>query len=151
MAGEHNKLFTDKTATKIDRPVVRLFSQKARDQFCEKIHLCDWSDVYANSDVNSACDIFFDKIQAYFNESFPQSRLSRKRARDKKWITNGLKKASRTKSKLYKIWLKSKTSEAESKYKDYKKIFKRASRECEAAYYKEMFDKKNNSNRSGKT
>ena len=41
--------------------------------------------------------------------------------------------------------MKTKTSEAESKYKDYKKIFKRTSRECEATYYKEMFDKKNNS------
>ena len=72
-------------------------------------------------------------------------KLSRKRARDKKWITGGLKKSSRTKAKLYKAWLANKTTETEIKYKNYKKIFKSLALECEAIYYREMFDKKNNS------
>ena len=63
----------------------------------------------------------------------------------KKWITSGLKKSSRTKAKLYQAWLKRKSVEAEIKYKNYKKIFKKLATECEALYYREMFDKKNNS------
>ena len=46
---------------------------------------------------------------------------------------------------MYKSWLQHKTVEAEVKYKNYKKIFKRLALECEASYYREMFDKKNNS------
>jgi len=114
-------LFADKTTVNYDRSVVRLFSEKARDNFSHKLNLCDWSDIYAVKDVNRASEIFFDRIATQFNESFPHVRLSRKRARDKKWITKGLKKASRTKCKLYKSWLKKRTPEAESNYKEYKK------------------------------
>ena len=71
--------------------------------------------------------------------------MSHKRARDKKWITSGLTKCSRTKAKLYKAWLANKTTETEIKYKKYKNIFKSLALECEATYYSEMFDKKNNS------
>ena len=56
-----------------------------------------------------------------------------------------IKKSSKTKAKLYKAWLANKTTETEIKYKNYKRIFKSLALECEAIYYREMFDKKNNS------
>jgi len=37
--------------------------------------------------------------------SFPFTRLSRARAKDKAWITTALRKSSKIKSKLYKKWL----------------------------------------------
>ena len=137
-------LFGEKPLPKSDRPIIRLFSETARKQFFDKLNLCDWSDIYANYDVNVASKIFFDKIQTYFNSSFLKTRLSRQRAKDKKWITTGLKKSSRVKAKLYKAWLKNKTPDNELSYKNYKKIFKQLAHECEAAYYREMFDKKTN-------
>ena len=102
---------------------------------------------YNSNDANITCNLLLDKIQHYFNESFPLVKLSRKRARDKKWITSGLKKSSRTKAKLYKAWLVHKTAETETKYKNYKKVFKNLALECEATYYRDLFDKKNNSAR----
>jgi len=87
---------------------------------------------------------FFEKIQAHFNNSFRKTRLYRQSAKDKKWITTGLKKSNRVKVKLYKAWLKNKTPDNERSYKNYKKTFKRLAHECEAAYYREMYDKKTN-------
>jgi len=136
---------TDKNISKTDRPTVRLFSEKNREKFINKLNLCDWSNIYASNDANITCNLFLDKIQQYFSESFPFVKLSRKRARDKKWITGGLKKSSRTKAKLYKAWLVNKTVETETKYKNYKKTFKKLALECETRYYRELFDKKNNS------
>jgi len=46
-------------------------------------------------------------ITACYEESFPLIRLSRRHARDKKWITPGIKAFVRKKSKLYKKWIAS--------------------------------------------
>jgi len=53
-----------------------------------------------------------------------------------------LKKSSRTKAKFYKAWLVNKTVETETKYKNYKKTFKKLALDCETRYYRELFDKK---------
>jgi len=58
--------------------------------------------------------------------------------------TTGLKKSSRTKAKLYKRWISTREKEDELLYKQYRKVFKTVSLECEASYYKTMFDTKSN-------
>jgi len=138
-------LLISKPVVRNDRPDVRLFSKKARELFFNKLDTCDWSNIYASTDASSAYNVFSTYIETQFNDCFPKVKLSRKRARDKKWITSGLKKSSRTKNKLYKKWLLSKTNESEVKYKNYRKIFKKLANQCETEYYKEMFDKQNNS------
>ena len=70
----------------------------------------------------------------------PLVKLSRKRARDKKMDYKRFKKkSSRIKAKLYKNWLKCKTNEAEVRYRNYAKIFRKLSCELsEAEYYKDI-------------
>ena len=144
-------LFADKTTVNHDRPVVRLFSKKARDNFSHKLNLCDWSDIYAVKDVNRASEIFFDRIATQFNESFPHVRLSRKRARDKKWITKGLKKASRTKCKLYKSWLKKGHQKQNLIINDIKKYLKKYPENVNHHITRKCLTRKiTQSNRSGK-
>jgi len=46
--------------------------------------------------------IFEDKLQQCFNESFNIVKLSRNRAKDKKWFTSSLRKCSKKKMDLYK-------------------------------------------------
>jgi len=64
--------------------------------------------------------------------------------KDKRWITTALEKSSRPKNKLYKDWINKRTSESESKYKTYKKLFKKVSYEAEALYYKELLSSESN-------
>ena len=134
----HNK-------AKLDRPMVRLFSESNKKQFRDRLTQFDWSVVCNEHNVDAAFNIFSTHVTTCFNASFPKVRLSRRRARDKCWVTSALKKSSRTKCKLYKRWLLTKDKEDEERYKNYRRVFKKVSLECENNYYKELFDRKSNS------
>ena len=77
--------------------------------------------------------------------SFPLTRLSRARAKDKVWITTALCRSSKKKSKLYKKWLQTKDHRDETKYKGYKRIFRKVALEAEQVYYKEKVHTRTNS------
>ena len=66
----------------------------------------------------------------HYEESFPLIRLSRRRARDKKWITPGIKASVRKKSKLYKKWIASGNESDGLIFKTYRKIFKSVLKEA---------------------
>jgi len=65
----------------------------------------------------------------------PFSPIISEESSRQKWVIGALKKASRTKGKLYKIWTKYKSKEDEENYKTiYRMIFKKLSREKEALF-----------------
>lgn len=124
--------------------MIRIFSEYAKQNFLHDLESKNWNQIYSYSDVNEAYDFFHSKVTESFETNFRLVRLSRKRAKDKKWITPGLKKSSRQKNKLYQRWLKTKRREDADNYKRYKKEFTAVSRACENAYFKELFDKNTN-------
>jgi len=77
-------------------------------------------------------------VQTRFEHRFPFIRLSRARAKDKAWITASLRKSSKIKSKLYEKWLQTKDQQDETKYKQYKRTFRKVA--LEEMYCREMFD-----------
>ena len=89
--------------------------------------------------------LFIRKVKSAFNKHFPLTKLSGNRMKDTKLITSGLKKCSRQNSKLYKDWINKRTIESENKYKTYKKLINKVSRDAEALYYKELFSSQSNS------
>ena len=72
-------------------------------------------------------------------------QLSRKRSKDKPWITSGLKKSSVTKNKLYKLWLLTRQPLDEVRYKNFRRTFTRIALEADTEYFKNKFDSKVNS------
>ena len=58
----------------------------------------------------------------HYEKCFPLKILSRRKARlfNKPWITKGLQKSIKTKSKLYKLFLQNPSFENDSKYKKYR-------------------------------
>ena len=84
-------------------------------------------------------------MQSAFEHSFPLTRLSRARAKDKVCITTALCRSSKKKSKLYKKWLQTKDHRDETKYKEYKRIFRKVALEAEQVYYKEKVHTRTNS------
>jgi hypothetical protein len=66
------------------RPMIRIFSDKNVNEFVHLLQIADWASVYNEADVNDSYNMFSEIIQTAFNQAFCLTRLSRKRARDKK-------------------------------------------------------------------
>jgi len=128
-----------------DRPMVRIFSQTNYDEFKKLLESADWSSVYEEQEVNIAYEKFHSIVTKAFNASFPFKKVSKKRMKDKPWITSALRISSQVKNKLFKKWLKTKSQSDEFKYKEYRKEYKKISLEAESSYYRELFDNKTNS------
>ena len=71
--------------------------------------------------------------------------MSRKKCKDKNWITAGIKKSSENKSRLYKAWIISKNPIAKENYNRYVKIYNNVVKFAELQYYRRTFDAKTNS------
>ena len=74
-----------------------------------------------------------------YENNFPLTRMSRRGIRDKNWVTNEVKKASKLKNALYKKWIITRDQTDNVKYKQYKKEFNKISKEAENSYYKVVF------------
>ena len=134
----------NKNQQKEERPYVRIYSASNIQKFKEKVTNTDWKDVLDYTDVNAAYMKFEQKLSFLFNDSFKMVRLSRKRSKDKKWMTAGILASIKTKNRLYQKWRKSHSLSDELKYKTYRKFFKRVADAAEAAYCKELLDTRTN-------
>jgi hypothetical protein len=91
-------LISDKRQEVKIRPTVRIFSSKNQEAFIGEIRTVDWTSVLDMSNANEAYDKFIEVITDSFERNFIQQKLSRKRAKDQKWITSGLKRAAKLKT-----------------------------------------------------
>ena len=145
---DHLPNYTLITSNKVEtknRPYVRIFSSKNKQTFFRYLQACDWNQVYSEHDADTAYSKFIGYITAAFHKSFKFVKLSRKRSRDKPWVTPALKKSSKIKNKLYKKWILTRNNGDELVYKQYKKVYSKVAAEAQSCYYKEMFDARNNS------
>jgi len=134
-----------KSYTKPERPFVRIFSPKNKQKFTEYLQKSNFDDIFFDNDANTAYNKFITIVQSAFDHSFPFTRLSKARAKDRAWITAALRKSSKIKSKLYKKWLQTKDQQDEIKYKQYRRSFRKVALEAEEMYYRKMFDTRTNS------
>ena len=70
--------------------------------------------------------------------------LSRKRAKDKAWITTGLKQSIKEKHRLYRNYKLNHSEQNETAYKQYNNQLRTHIRQAELTCYKGIFDNKKN-------
>ena len=92
---------------------------------------------------------FITVVLRIFQQSFPVVRVSRKRWRDKPWVTKALKTSIRRKNNLYKASLTHHDNQKNETYKTYKNILRKCLKEAEVKYYEELFDNHKNSDLIG--
>jgi len=119
-------------------PFVRLYFPKNIKKFNELISNVNWDSLYKCSNVDKAYGLFHKKITDCDDKGFPKVRSSRKRAKDELWVTQGIKRSSNHKNKLFKKWICSHSADDQQKYKDYEEIFKKVTLAAQTAYYKEQ-------------
>jgi len=102
----------------------------------------DWTETLSLEDPDHILSSFNTKIYALYNKNYP---LTTKKARIyktklKPWMSPSLIKSCKTKNKLYKIYLQSKSNIALDKYKQYKNKLTNILRKCEKSYYTNMLE-----------
>ena len=133
------------------RPFIRLFTPNKINEFNENIDQ-EMSKLNQNldltfhtNDVNLIYSNFFINYKNILDRYFPKVKMSRKKAKDKPWITEGLKTSIKTRNKLFENYHKNKTEENEKKGKTYRNNFLAIVCEAEVSYYKNLITKHNNS------
>ena len=94
--------------------------------------------------VDQSMEIFYNELSNAYSRSFPYVRLSRKRAKDKPWVTTCLKRSINEKHKLFKKYLINRTPENEANYRNYSNKLRTIIRKAEINYYRKIFDQKEN-------
>ena len=138
-------IYNESLKTNTDRPLVRLHSAKNIATFRDLLHNVNWDPIFDSVDVNAGYHYFSNRLEECYNRSFKLVRLSRKRSKDKHWITSGLKRSSQRKNKLFRKWLLTRSPKDEEKYKNYRRYFKQIATEAEKSYYADLFDTRCNS------
>ena len=128
------------------RPFIRIFNDRNQEKFKNKCENHDWDQIGLINDINDKYNYFQNSLISIFNESFPLVRQSRKRIKDKKWMTASLLAGIRHKHRLYKKQIKAPTPHNILTYKNYQKVLDKTLKTAEESYYFGLFkDTKNSS------
>ena len=115
----------------------RDLSKQKIESFRKALEETSWNDVTIfNQNTNAAYDIFSEKIQDTFDTFCPikEVKLKPKEILNP-WMTNGLKKSSKRKQKLYNKFLKSRSIKDENNYKTYKAFYQKLIKTAKKTYY----------------
>ena len=123
---------------------MQIFSDTNKSKFKEDLSKFDWTNELKSKTVNEAMSFFYQTITKAYNKSFPVVKLSQKRAKDKPWITSGLKSSIKMKHILYRRFLLDQSDKNHMEYKTYNKRLGTIIREAEISYYKKLFNEKEN-------
>ncbi len=126
---------SDSNNNKSDRPLIRLFSEKNIMKFKEFLSEIDWNQHFSEKDASENFDVLSDNINKGFDTCFPLKRLSKRRSKDKPWVTKGIKISSNNKSKLHRKIMDSHNDHLKCRYKTYKTMLFKVCREAEAKYF----------------
>ncbi len=97
-----------------------------------------------NSNVNDLYRKLFEKLRELLDLYFPKVRQSRKQAKDKDWITNGIKRAIKYKHLLFQTQLKYSTKDNIEKWKKYRNVLNKVIKDTQRDYYKNKIKQYNN-------
>ena len=127
-----------------NRPFVRIFSEKNITKFKESLSEIDWTELLRGQNATEMCNILYYHVNNLFSSTFPIIRLSRKRAKDKKWITSALRQCILKKNTLYRKQLQKPTETNIKRYKNYRNVLNTCLKEAENIYYTNIFTERTN-------
>ena len=121
-----------------NRPYVRIYGDKNMTTFKSQLQNTNWDELLQEQNEEEALDMFYTHYNSAFYKSFPLKRLSRKRAKDKKWMTKGLRISIHQKNKLYHKSITKPTDDNKSRYKNYRNMLNNCLRRAEEKYFHDV-------------
>ena len=96
----------------------------------------NWNSINHSPETNSKYETFFKIFSELYEKHFPLKDFQIKvKDLQAPWISKGLKKSSKQKQKLYIKFLKSKSTQNEQIYKNYKHLFEKLRKKAKQTYY----------------
>ena len=139
---DHLPIFVNmnfKTNLSNERPLIRIFNDRSLQNFSFKCSNIEWDRLGNLANVDSKFDFLQNSLITAFNESFPLVQKSRKRNKDKKWMTQSLKISIRKKNRLYKKKIQTPTLDNINRFKEYNQILQASLKLAEERYYHNLF------------
>jgi len=131
----------NKSPDEIERPFVRIFSENNIKRFKQHIEDEDtWRKFLQENDCEAATEEYLNIVGAAYENFFPLTRVSRKRFKDKKWMTKAIRMSCMKKNKLFRKYVKNPTDENKTKWKKYSNCLKATCRKAEEQYFREMIN-----------
>ena len=137
--------------TSKDRPYVRLFTKRNIDFFLENapndtpLLTTNPDNNQSDQNVQSVFPEFLDNYKNMLDKYFPLVKISRKKFKDKPWITSGIKTSIKRREMLHEKFIEMPTKENELTWKRYKYEVTNCIRASETQYYRNlMCQHKNN-------
>ena len=136
------KVKSESETTFIYKRIVNTF---AIEMLKQQLYETNWEEIETNRDPNEAYNIL-QKVLLLYDHYFPEKEIKvTKKDLKSPWITTGIKKPSKCKQRLYKKFLKNRSSLNESEYKNYKILFDSVKQRAKKLYYSNLITKyKNN-------
>ena len=118
-----------------ERPFTRIMSEKNINLFTRDIVILTNSlDFKDDKNANDMWSAFTQNVTASYEKCFPLVKVSRKKFKDKEWITQDIKKSCKEKERLYKKFMKTKSSVDENNYKNYKNNLNKIIKSAKSKY-----------------
>ena len=95
-------------------------------------------------DINIVYRKFLLHYKSLLDKYFPRVKMSRKKFKDKAWITEGIKTSIKHRNLLFKKYHANKNVLNEDKWKAYRNRLLIVIREAESSYYQNLITKHNN-------
>ena len=134
------------------RPMIRIINDRSVQNFKTKCSNLPWDRMNEMPHVDDKFNFLQDNLVSTFNETFPLVQKSRKRNKDKKWMTHALRTSIRHKNRLYRKKILYPTFNNINRFKEYNKILAESLKIAEENYYQNLFnDTKDSSIRMWKT
>ena len=123
----------------------RVINDESLGRFNEALTRVNWHNVFISLDPNIAYNEFLKVFQLLYNKYFPKRRIKIKyKNLESPWITRGIIKSSKRKQRLYEKYLKRKTPQNDSIYKNYKRLFETIKQKSKVNYFNERLNKYQN-------
>ena len=123
---------------------IRDFSKLNKPDLMNELNSINWPDVFATDlDPSLVFKIFYDITSQIIDRHIPERSMTRKEKKfeSKPWITHGLKVSIQLKNKLYRKWIKTKSTYYHAKFKLYRNKINHLLKISKKKYYNEYFIK----------
>ena len=124
--------------------LIRLINESNLHKYINNIQNHDWTIVNQYRLCQTAFSYFSETLKRIFCNAFPVIRVKQRYRNRLPWLTDGLKKAIKTKNKLYKIYMKYDTGYNKITYTQYKKQLTSILKRHEKEYYKSLLETNKN-------